>query len=956
MTVNFSVRPSPIVRSDVVGTHTCSDEQNLPAETTAYNLNPSRARRLVECPESLRAVRIAARHTYTRVQLNRKIGVVALAVVCVLSKISGVFGLETDSTNSIYMGAGIGVLVSVVVALVCVACVCGCMKVGAFVQSYTQDIMTKINSKVDAMDTRFEVMEANAALAITETRALIASATPVVKRADDASAAVVRVGSAAVSIWDQYCILTVALGCMALARSLYDRWSRKDENKEATIVGLKQKDVFKLFDGAILACVLPMFFTHGVAGAVNLWRFMKTISSMIRDAADCTQLFTRIFGTTTEIKDGRVTALAGIGFVNSIADVADELVGRVEEVKEAEERKLLSSPGMERVCYNCKTEGVGHPGPCEPIRYCNPCKSFSCNHCHGVPIANPVLVCMRCRTPDCEHSGKAIYSSFFVLPASLDQPDMWTPLRALWHKSEDHQRLNKLQKLVVDKPWLLPAVFIMLFASVLIVSRLWAKDEEERKPTRSETRKLKFASNKKIKILDSKRANDAIGKEIKEAINNDGCCHVSNCPLGSKKPIINSNKLCNTVCGGHNCVHWSGCCPPEEKERRTKKYQPSGNFDLPDKELNDDNEEYDEKGNLVQRAGRRATRRAAANMAKDMILIEESRFSPLRSHKKLLDSKFPSPTEGERTCTFCNTLGHSAHFCPNNCNFCKGQGHKTEDCKKMLKREIVRAAAAGNATVKESLLTEDIRSQQNKATSNKKKEEKRTEKKKVEAKEAQADSSVPVAVTKPTYAAVAGKEVKEALYFGAQFTTGAIVKSIGWAEVRTDAAVHALNCTAVWNGIYVSAHVFPKGSLGTHEIAFHYGDIVATAIRADGKLIGNDSLFFATPKGLEKVPVLRCTETKDGDKVQIVCYDSRANQAAGLFKISSGTVQKLVREPGHERAYVTYSSADSNCGSPIINEAGKCVGWHNARTASENVFIPVTKYLVGKATGSAESF
>jgi len=346
--------------------------------------------------------------------------------------------------------------------------------------------------------------------------------------------------------------------------------------------------------------------------------------------------------------------------------------------------------------------------------------------------------------------------------------------------------------------------------------------------------------------------------------------------------------------------------------------------------FDDKEEEYDERGNLIQRAGRRATRAAAARMSiNNGILPEDQENSKkaVKSHKKGLDAAHAPPIDAERTCTICKAVGHSGHYCPNACNFCKAKGHATNDCPKLAKREEKRAAAEEKAAAAEKALTKDIRKES--VSSNKKKD---------------------------TQKVTDASERKEALHFGPQFAVGAVVKSIGWAEVNTGVTITSMNCTAVWNGFYVSQHVFPSGTDHDQEITFFYGELSGKAMKKDGKKIGNDSLFFPCPASLKGVPRLRTAETKEGDKVTLLCYNSREAQSEGHFKTSTGTVKSLTTIPGAERAHVTYSSDYSNCGSPVINDAGKCVGWHNARTSTENVFIPVTKHLVGVATGSSESF
>jgi len=125
-----------------------------------------------------------------------------------------------------------------------------------------------------------------------------------------------------------------------------------------------------------------------------------------------------------------------------------------------------------------------------------------------------------------------------------------------------------------------------------------------------------------------------------------------------------------------------------------------------------------------------------------------------------------------------------------------------------------------------------------------------------------------------------------------------------------------------------------------------------------GKDVARDTVLFPRPFGWEKekVPNLRWASTKVGEKVKLIAYASRAEALAGKFCDDSGVVKMLVVNPNEERAYYKVSSVDGNCGAPVVNTEGRVVGWHNATTATDTVFIPCTALACQKATGSAQSF
>lgn len=59
----------------------------------------------------------------------------------------------------------------------------------------------------------------------------------------------------------------------------------------------------------------------------------------------------------------------------------------------------------------------------------------------------------------------------------------------------------------------------------------------------------------KCSIVDCKMVHPR-GFVVKQA--DSGCCHPDDCPLKMKS---NWKTVCNTVCGGHHCTHWSECKP-----------------------------------------------------------------------------------------------------------------------------------------------------------------------------------------------------------------------------------------------------------------------------------------------------------------------------------------------------------------------------------------------------------
>jgi hypothetical protein len=195
-------------------------------------------------------------------------------------------------------------------------------------------------------------------------------------------------------------------------------------------------------------------------------------------------------------------------------------------------------------------------------------------------------------------------------------------------------------------------------------------------------------------------------------------------------------------------------------------------------------------------------------------------------------------------------------------------------------------------------------------------------------------------------------EAKESQVNGSPTRPGTVCGSIGWAETKSS----AMNFTCVYGGLVVCGHIFAKDD---SDIRFSYGCLSTVVPRSEGKIVGNDLLYFKFPKGLlvqnksgQSIPAmasLRCAKPAVGEKVSIVSYESHKDCLERSPSVDQGRVALLDFDKGREKGLASYSSKDGYCGSPILNVHGHCVGFHNATTTTQTIFIPVSDHFMADA-------
>jgi hypothetical protein len=197
-------------------------------------------------------------------------------------------------------------------------------------------------------------------------------------------------------------------------------------------------------------------------------------------------------------------------------------------------------------------------------------------------------------------------------------------------------------------------------------------------------------------------------------------------------------------------------------------------------------------------------------------------------------------------------------------------------------------------------------------------------------------------------------EKSEAKINGEQYRTQDVAKSTGWAECGHK----EINFTACLNGLIISGHLLVEGE---SHITFYHAVCAKEGLKIPvekGKKIARDTLLFPRPPAwsAEDCPNLRTSSPVVGEKVKLIAYPDRAAALLGRPSDDSGVVKAVIALPNEERGFYNVSSVDGNCGAPACNASGKVVGWHNATTDRETVFIPCTALVVQLATSSPPSF
>jgi hypothetical protein len=209
-------------------------------------------------------------------------------------------------------------------------------------------------------------------------------------------------------------------------------------------------------------------------------------------------------------------------------------------------------------------------------------------------------------------------------------------------------------------------------------------------------------------------------------------------------------------------------------------------------------------------------------------------------------------------------------------------------------------------------------------------------------------------VEKPAVPAPKVDTVKqEALVNGVRFDPTVVAHSIGRAVVNSGSVVSQMCFTFALNGIILCAHIFKDGG---DTVSFKHAGKSVDVKKSKSKSIGNDLLWFPRPEEFKEAKMLRCAVPIVGSKIQMIAFDNEEDLKSNRFKLDSGVVKVIQTANGAEKAYATYSSVDGNCSAPVVTPDGKVVGFHNATTSNETVFIPITTHVVELATGSHSTF
>lgn len=165
-----------------------------------------------------------------------------------------------------------------------------------------------------------------------------------------------------------------------------------------------------------------------------------------------------------------------------------------------------------------------------------------------------------------------------------------------------------------------------------------------------------------------------------------------------------------------------------------------------------------------------------------------------------------------------------------------------------------------------------------------------------------------------------------------------------------------MNATFAANGVIISEHLFKNKDSELEptidECVIMWKDHSKVLKRSDGKKIARDLLFFTRP--FHDTPMLRMSpDAKSGMAVHSVAFDSEAMFRQGLPSVKSGKITLVHRVEGSELAEYNVSSQPGHCTSPVIDELGRCVGFHNAAAVGVNRFIPVTEAVLAKCIPAA---
>jgi hypothetical protein len=780
---------------------------------------------------------------------------------------------------------------------------------------------------------------------------------------------------------DGYCIASVLLACYALGRNIYVRMTKDTEKKEGVaenLSNLSENKVLKAFDAMALVAILPMLYSSGPKAAFNLWKTLKGLCSMIRDAVSGYHLFGMVFGSKKE--DG--VPFIGFESQNQVASVVSDLVERLEERVQGVEEEMKSHDSA-LPAASASSVSIGTPfaygvtGGIGPDGFYHPAP---------LPVAEPVFMCPMCHVvgerKDHLHGGATALAERSY---SKEQKIAHDGLRKIWTQAEDLVHLNSLKSQCEKKPWLLPVVMLIAFG-VLIIALRWREQKKAAKKVTFEKKEAGVkASLPKKPVETQERASHAVQRQkvaaskkkkqrkYEDDYEDDAAQGLSD--KGDAEQLIADQQAREDEQAAR-----------EEDLANNQDFAMGGKQGVRDAAEREFGKQKNAVNDTMLREGKILVKKpvTAAELEAHVKDVEQHLNHAKKQLAEKSEVKACSTEKCDGKCGLFHNVKKKAAKAVKTakkqliCKRCKQSGHLPADCKKgktecwcdKATKVVCDIHFRPHASEKKEAVTG-----------------KPAEKKEVLAAGLAASAAVALAAaavlpnpssmaTKVAVGAVGAvlatvadkltnkptvqseekyPEKKEALVNGPRFDISKVPNSMGYATVQSDTTHCAMNCTFVWNGMYVSKHIFPKDSIESTEITFHFGDESRSRQRSAGKEIGNDSLWFPRGSAFSGATLLRTALPVVGEKVVVLSYDSVENMKDRAFMQDATVVQSVDATSNAEKAYYAASTVMGSCGAPVVNSSGKVVGFHNFTSSVATGFIPITALMVQKATGSVST-
>jgi len=176
------------------------------------------------------------------------------------------------------------------------------------------------------------------------------------------------------------------------------------------------------------------------------------------------------------------------------------------------------------------------------------------------------------------------------------------------------------------------------------------------------------------------------------------------------------------------------------------------------------------------------------------------------------------------------------------------------------------------------------------------------------------------------------------------------------------------NATFVWGGIVLPGHLFEKDSTLAVTVSTWIGESIAsvTIPKSELRVIGYDTLWAKLPHAWEgKIRNLKVLkDVKEGTRV---CSFAFLTMAAFLKRdatVDSDVVRtaenhvtpkkgQWASPPNYVIVGTRVNTIPGMCGSPYIDEHGRCVGFHNHTNGVKNFFVGCDNFMCMCAQGTS---